>query len=91
MGISGMVCHKQTLNMPIKNVILVCKAYHSRRALLTYKTIFPLNMNFYVSPIIDKKGISKDNWFLKEDRINIVMNEVTKIGYYFKDKIPNWI
>lgn len=81
----------QTLNMPIKNVILVCKAYHSRRALLTYKTIFPININFYVSPIIDKRGISKENWFLNEDSINIVMNEVTKIGYYFKDKIPNWV
>ena len=68
----------------------MCKAYHSRRALLTYKSIFPSNINFYVVPIIDKKGISKENWFLNEDSIKIVMGEVTKIGKYFEDKIYNW-
>lgn len=30
----------RTLNIPIKNAILVCKAYHSRRALLTYQSVF---------------------------------------------------
>lgn len=81
----------QTLDIPIRNVILVCKAYHSRRALLTYKSIFPSNINFYVSTIIDKRGISKDNWFLNEDSISIVMNEVVKIGSYFEDKISTWV
>lgn len=77
--------------MPIKSVILVCKAYHSRRALLTYQSVFPIDINFYVSSVIDKRGISKDNWFLNEDSIRIVMNEVTKIGNYFEDKISKWV
>jgi uncharacterized SAM-binding protein YcdF (DUF218 family) len=81
----------QTLNLPIKNVILVCKAYHSRRALLTYQSVFPLNIKFYVSTVIDKRGISKDNWFINKEHINIVMNEVVKIGSYFEDKILNWV
>lgn len=81
----------QSLNIPIRNVILVCKAYHSRRALLTYRTIFPLNINFYISPVIDKRGITKYNWFQNEDSISIVMNEVVKIGNYFRDKIPKWV
>lgn len=77
--------------MPIKNVILVCKTYHARRALLTYKSVFPSSVNFYISPIIDKRGISKDNWFLNEDSIRIVMNEEMKIGSYFEDKINKWV
>lgn len=81
----------QSLDIPIKNVILVCKAYHARIALLTYKSVFPSNIHFYISPIIDRRGISKDNWFLNEDSTRIVMNEVVKIGSYFKDKIKKWV
>ena len=69
----------------------ICKAYHSRRALLTYRSVFPLDINFCVSPVIDRRGISKGNWFLNEDSISIVMDEVVKIGTYFRDEIPKWI
>ncbi len=81
----------QSMNIPVKNVLLVCKAYHSRRALLTYQSVFPLSINFYVSTVIDNRGISKDNWFLNEVGVNMVMNETVKIGRYFEDKIKNWI
>lgn len=81
----------QSLDIPMENVILVCKAYHSRRALLTYKSVFPSNIHFYISPIIDRRGISNDNWFLNEDSTRIVMNKVVKIGSYFKDKIKKWV
>jgi uncharacterized SAM-binding protein YcdF (DUF218 family) len=76
---------------PVKNVILVCKAYHSRRALLTYKLFFPSDVNFFVSPVVDRRDISKDNWFSNEESIKIVMNEIVKIGKYFEDKIPMWL
>lgn len=81
----------QTLDIPITNVILVCKAFHSRRALLTYQSIFPQYIKFFVSPVIDKRGISKENWFLNNESIKIVMNETCKIGNYFKDKISKWV
>lgn len=81
----------QKLNIHIKNVILVCKAYHSRRALLTYKSIFPKDMNFYVSPVIDERKVSKNNWYLDNKKIHLVMSEVVKIGRYFEDKISNWV
>lgn len=81
----------QTLDRPIRKVILVCKAYHSRRALLTYQSVFPLEVQFYVSTVVDKRGISKDTWFLKSENISIVMGEVEKIGKYFKDKISGWV
>ncbi len=81
----------QSIDKPIKSVILVCKAYHARRALLTYQSVFPLDVKFYVSPVIDKRGISKETWFLNNENISIVMGEVTKIGKYFKDKISKWV
>lgn len=80
----------QSMNIDVKNVILVCKAFHSRRALLTYQSVFPSNVNFFVSPVVDMKGISKHTWFSNDEHINIVMGEVVKIGKYFEDKIINW-
>lgn len=71
----------------IKRAILVCKAYHSRRALLTYQTCFPKEIEFCVVPIHDKRNINRDNWFLDEDKIKKVMGEVTKIGQYFENEI----
>ena len=68
-------------------VVLVCKNYHARRALLTYQIIFPKETVFYVSPVIDKTGTSKDNWFLDEVKINYVMNELEKVGKYFRPAI----
>lgn len=74
-----------------KKVILVCKAYHSRRALLTYQTAFPKGTEFFVSPIIERTEITKNNWFLTEDRIKRIMKEVEKISNYFGSHIPNWV
>ncbi|WP_054958522.1 YdcF family protein [Paenibacillus dakarensis] len=70
-----------------KRVILVCKNYHARRALLTYRFIFPPETIFYVSPVIDKTGVNKENWFHDENKINYVMNELEKVGKYFRKAI----
>lgn len=72
-------------------VILVCKNYHARRALLTYQIDFPGNIHFFVAPVVDNTGISKDNWFLDETGIKCVMNEMQKVAAYFKHHIPNWV
>ena len=73
--------------LPVKKAILVCKAYHSRRALLTYQSIFPKGVEFFVVSIPGKIELSKNNWFMDEDKIKIVMGEVVKIGNYFKHLI----
>jgi uncharacterized SAM-binding protein YcdF (DUF218 family) len=70
-----------------KTAVLVCKNYHARRALLTYQFVFPRDTIFYVSPVIDKTGTSKDNWFQNEERIKCVMNELEKVGKYFRPAI----
>ena len=70
-----------------KRLILVCKAFHSRRALLSYQKVFPPATRFYVSSVTDKNGLNRDNWFTKEEYIQTVMREVEKIGRYFADDI----
>ncbi|HDR6248204.1 TPA: YdcF family protein [Bacillus cereus] len=74
-----------------KKVIMVCKAGHSRRALLSYQAKFPKETEFFVSPVIDRYGITKENWFLSEVGISRIMSEVEKIGKYFGHQIPNWV
>ncbi|WP_284644234.1 YdcF family protein [Paenibacillus silviterrae] len=74
-----------------RKIILACKAGHSRRALLTYQTVFPKETEFFVAPVTDKTGITKDNWFRTEEGIRRVMTEVEKIGKYFGHHIPNWV
>ncbi len=81
----------QEKNIKIKKCILVCKSYHARRALLTYQTAFPKNIKFIVCPIVDDKNITRDNWFLDQKKIEIVMKEVEKIGQYFWKHISNWV
>ena len=81
----------QSSNLKTNKVILVCKAHHSRRALLTYQTVFPISTEFIVCPIIDERDVRKDNWFLDQAKINLVMKEVEKIGQYFGKHIPNWL
>jgi uncharacterized SAM-binding protein YcdF (DUF218 family) len=78
-------------NLPVKKAILVCKAYHSRRALLTYQTVFPKETEFFVAYVPDKRNIRKDNWFLEEEKIKIVMGEVEKIGSYFEPHIKKFV
>ena len=73
----------------VKQAIIVCKAFHARRAMLTYQYCFPTGTEFFVSPVPDKKGITKNNWCLDNDSVHIVMEEVRKIGTYFTDKIEH--
>lgn len=80
----------KNMNVSTDKIILVCKAFHSRRALLTYQYVFPKGTSFLVVPTEDNNGLNKDNWMTKEKHIKVVMSEVEKIGRYFSDKILNW-
>ncbi|MFH1188975.1 MAG: YdcF family protein [bacterium] len=77
-------------NISVKKALFVCKEHHARRALLTYQTVFPSDVEFIVCPIADERNIKKDNWFLDEKKIEVVMTEVQKIGEYFGRYIRNW-
>lgn len=77
----------QTRGIQPKQAILVCKNYHARRALLTYQFIFPSDTSFSVSPVVDNRGITKENWFQDEGKIKYVMDELEKVGRYFRPAI----
>jgi uncharacterized SAM-binding protein YcdF (DUF218 family) len=79
------------MELPIHKAIIVCKAYHARRALLTYQAVFPLSTSFLVSSVTDNRGITKENWFTKKEFIAMIMGEVSKIGTYCEDFIPEWV
>lgn len=81
----------QSRGIEVKKAILVCKSFHARRALLTYQVEFPRDVEFFVNPVPDRNGTTRDNWFVSERRIELVMTEVTKIGQYFQKHIPNWL
>jgi uncharacterized SAM-binding protein YcdF (DUF218 family) len=81
----------KSMKIDVKRVIMVCKGQHSRRALLSYQAVFPQEIEFMVTTVMDNRGISKENWFLKEEKIKLVMTEVEKIGRYFGHHIPNWV
>ncbi len=81
----------QAQSLAVKKAILVCKHFHSRRALLTYQSVFPPGVAFYVAPVIDERDIRQDNWYEDESKIKKVMSEVEKIGRYFADRIPNLV
>ncbi|MFT3951007.1 MAG: YdcF family protein [Oscillospiraceae bacterium] len=74
---------------PFQRMILVCKAYHSRRALFTYQKAFPAGTEFLVAPVTDQRGITRENWHTKPDYIKVVMNETVKMGSYFHDSVLN--
>lgn len=71
--------------LEINKAILVCQAFHARRALMTYSVVFP-NIEFYVCPVATE-GITKDNWFESEYGIKRVLSEVEKCGKYFSSYI----
>jgi len=77
-------------NIKIKKALFICKAHHSRRALMTYKTEFSKDIEFIVIPITDERNIAKENWFLDRDKINVVMKELEKIGNYFPQFISGY-
>ncbi|MFA6161205.1 MAG: YdcF family protein [Patescibacteria group bacterium] len=79
----------QENNIVVKKAILICKAHHARRALLTYQTAFSSEVEYIVCPIIDDRDVRKDNWFLDDAKIEMVMSEVVKVGQYFAKHFSN--
>lgn len=57
---------------------------------MTYQTVFPRGIEFLVAPVPDKGEITKENWFLDEEKIKKVMGEVEKIGKYFAPYIKKF-
>lgn len=73
----------ERLGLRISSAILSCQAYHARRALLYFQLLFP-DAQFFVSPAVTR-GISRENWFLDTEKIDLVLGEVERCGSQFHD------
>lgn len=67
--------------LAVKKAILCCQAYHARRAKLYYQVCFP-EAKILVSPV-ETKGVNRENWYLEETSIDLVLNEMKHCGTQF--------
>lgn len=76
-----------SMNLNIKKAIICCKSFHARRCFMYYQLVYK-DTDFLVCPV-DVKNITKNNWHLSEDGINMVLGELKRCGeqfdYIFKD------
>ncbi|MCI8557020.1 MAG: YdcF family protein [Lachnospiraceae bacterium] len=69
--------------LTIERAILCPQACHARRALLYYEILYP-DTEFIVCPAVTR-GISRDNWFLEDEKIDIVLGELERCGSQFHE------
>lgn len=67
--------------LTVKKAILCCQAYHARRAKLYYQVCFP-KTEILVCPV-ETKGVNRENWFLQEESIRLVLTEMKHCGTQF--------
>lgn len=72
-----------SLGLIIRKAILCPQAWHARRALLYYQVCYPQTA-FLVCPTVTK-DISRDNWFLADEKIDLVLRELEKCGSQFHE------
>lgn len=68
-------------NLTIEKAIICCKAFHARRCLMYYQTLYP-STHFTICAS-DTQGISKDNWYKTDAGIDKVMGELLRCGQQF--------
>ena len=69
--------------LQVRKALLCCQAFHARRARLYYQVCFP-EAEILVCPV-ETKGIHRGNWFLKEDGVKLVLNEMKHCGTQFHE------
>jgi len=68
----------------ISSILLVGKAYHSRRLYLTARTYLPNGVKIYVDGVVGKFDISKETWYETEKGREKVMGELRRIDKYHR-------
>jgi len=62
-------------------IIICCKAYHARRALMTFQSVF-INSKIIIDSV-ETDGISKNSWMMNSGRYDKVLEELSKCGKFF--------
>ncbi|HIS61924.1 MAG TPA: YdcF family protein [Candidatus Scybalomonas excrementigallinarum] len=75
--------------LPIDEIIIVCKSYHSRHVKLTYSEVFPEHCKINIAPIYDEDDITPDNWYKSAKKKRMVFSEIEKIGKYMNQNDCN--
>lgn len=71
------------MGLRVERAILCPQACHARRALLYYEVLYP-DTEFVVCPAVTR-GISRDNWFLEDGKIDVVLGELERCGSQFHE------
>lgn len=75
------------LGINIKKAIICCKSYHARRCLMYYETLYKDTK--FIIHTVDIDNINKDNWYKTKEGINLVLGELERCGWQFKDILSN--
>ncbi len=73
----------ETMQIDIKTAIIVCQAFHARRCSMYYQEQFP-GTRLLICPVVTKE-ITRENWFLAEEKIDVVLGEMERCGSQFHD------
>ena len=80
------ICSRQLLEsmqIEAEKAIIVCQAFHARRCLMYYQEQFP-RTRLLVCPVVTQ-GIKRDNWYLDERKIDVVLGELERCGGQFHE------
>lgn len=70
-----------SLHLDIRTSILCCQAFHARRCLMYYQLLYP-DTKFIICPTATQ-DISKDTWYLSDEKIDKVLGEIERCGSQF--------
>ncbi len=73
----------EKLGIVVRRAIICCQAFHARRCLMYYQEQFP-DTRFLIRPV-ETRGISRDNWYLDREKIDVVLGEVERCGGQFHE------
>lgn len=80
------ICSRQvlaSLKIEVRKAIIVCQAFHARRCRMYYQEQFP-DARLLVCPV-ETHGITKKNWYLEAEKIDVVLGEVERCGSQFHE------
>lgn len=72
-----------TRKIKVERILLIAKTYHARRLLATFEECFPMEVKFFIKSYVDEKDITKDNWYLEDDKKEVIYSEIQKLGKYY--------
>lgn len=76
------------LGLNIRQAIICCQAYHARRCRIYYELLYP-ETRFLICPT-NTRGITRENWFKDSTKIDIVLDEISRLGGQFHDIVRQY-